>query len=226
MKRDCEYQSSQNPRGGGIKEYQRQVTCTPYELEDLQEIQERRIYLFGEINASDREDLPLEDKMNVSMVVRLIVKFNREDAGVEIEKRKPIKIYINSPGGEVYEGFPLISAIELSKTPVYTYNVGQWSSMAFLIGITGHKRFSLPNMMFLMHDGSDFMYGSSGKVQDEAKFRERYERDVIRAHILRHSRMKETEYEILNRVEYYMLPDDALSHGFIDVVVSDIDEVI
>lgn len=98
--------------------------------------------------------------------------------------------------------------------------------MAFLIGISGHKRYSLPNMVFLMHDGSNFMYGSTGKVQDEAKFHERYEQNVIKNHILKHSNMKETEYDILTRVEYYMLPEDALVHGFIDKIATSMDEIL
>ncbi len=203
-----------------------QVTCSPYAMDDLLELDERRIYLQGEINDIDFEDKYIDEKITVARVVRLIMRYNREDKDIPIPKRKPIKIYINSPGGSVYEGFALVSAIKLSETPVYTYNVGQWSSMAFMIGITGHKRFSMPNMVFLMHDGSDFIFGSTSKVQDQAKFQEKYEQNVVKAHVLKHSRMKDTEYDILNRVEYYMLPEDALAHGFIDKIVTDIDQIL
>jgi len=204
-----------------------QVMYTPFVWSRLQDEENRIIYLYGEINSFDNEDDCLDDKVTAGYLVQKILDWNREDIGIEVGERKPIKIYINSPGGSVYDGFPIVSAIDASKTPVYTYNIGMWSSMAFLIGITGHKRFSLPNMMFLMHDGSDFMYGTSGKVQDEAKFRERYEREVIKEHILKHSKMTDAEYEILVRVEYYMLPKDALEHGFIDeIVTNDLDKIL
>ena len=50
--------------------------------------------------------------------------------------------------------YALVSIIEASKTPIWTINMGQWSSMAFLIGITGHRRLSLPND-FLIADMSN-----------------------------------------------------------------------
>lgn len=221
MKRDheCSFR-------GNYKDSILDITCSPFVQEDLLEFDERRIYLQGEISGIDFEDKYIDEKITVARIVRLIMRYNREDEDVPISERQPIKLYINSPGGSAYEGFALISAIELSKTPVYTYNIGQWSSMAFLIGIAGHKRFSMPSMVFLMHDGSEFIFGSASKVQDQAKFQEKYEQNVIKTHILRHSNMKPTDYEILNRVEYYMLPEDALSHGFIDEIVTDMDQLL
>lgn len=155
-----------------------------------------------------------------------IFEYNREDRGKPIEERQPIRLYINSPGGDVTGGFAIISTIMTSKTPVYTINVGQWSSMAFLIGITGHRRFSLPNMTFLMHDGSLITAGSTNKAQDKMKFDQRYENEVVKAHVLKHSKMTSSEYDALSRVEYYMLPKDALEHGFIDEIVEDIDTIL
>ena len=102
-----------------------------------------------------------------------IIDCNRIDEGKSPAEREPIRLYINSPGGDVTEGFALISAMELSKTPIHTINMGQWSSMAFLIGIAGHKRFSLPKASFLMHDGSIFLYGSANKVKDRIEFENR-----------------------------------------------------
>lgn len=112
MKRDLEVFA------GGIRDdYRKEVTCSPYVMDELAEQRERRIYLQGEINSLDHEDRYDEEKTTVARIVRLIMKFNREDAGIEISKRKPIQIYINSPGGEIYEGFSLVSAIETSKNP-------------------------------------------------------------------------------------------------------------
>ena len=145
---------------------------------------------------------------------------------IPIEDRRPIRLYINSPGGDVTEGFALVSAIELSKTPIWTINMGEWCSMAFLIGITGHKRLSLPNMTFLMHEGTSFAGGSASKMQDRAKFDERFQCEVIKKHILRHSVMDSDTYDAQERVEFYMLPEDALEYGFIDEVVADIDTIL
>ena len=199
-------------------------TITDFDL--LKDAEERRIYLTYEILALDDEEGRTGDLSNLGQIVKFIFDCNREDNGLPLAERKPIKIYINSPGGDLNEGLPLISAIELSKTPVYTINIGQWSSMSFYIGITGHKRFFLPNMTFLLHDGVSGHYGSVNKVQDRAKFEERLELEVIKEHVLKHSNMSGVEYDALARVEYYMLPNDALSHGFIDKIVTDLDEIL
>lgn len=188
---------------------------------------DRRIYLTSEIVTTDDEDNGDDYYRSATMrAVEDIMDFNRADMEVPVKDRKPIQIYINSPGGNIVEGFSLLSAIELSKTPIYTINIGQWSSMAFLIGIAGHKRFSLPYMTFLMHDGSNGVWDSGSKAQDRMKFDDRFSREVIKAHVLKHSKMKATEYDALVRVEYYMLPEDALDHGFIDEIVTDINIIL
>ncbi len=199
-------------------------TIADYDI--LQNAKERRVYLTYVISAFDDEECQEGNVSHIGQIVKFIFDCNREDKELPVAERKPIKIYINSPGGDLNEGFPLISAIELSKTPVYTINIGQWSSMSFYIGITGHKRFSLPYMTFLLHDGSSGAFGSANKVQDRVKFEERFESEVVKAHVLRHGKMSSGEYDALARVEYYMLPEDALRHGFIDEIVTDIDKIL
>lgn len=203
------------------------VSTDYYEFKRILEYEDRRMYLYGTIDSIDTEDKGLYyDASMTSNIIERIFDYNRMDSDIPVEKRKPILLYINSRGGDPVEGFALVSAIELSKTPIYTINVGQWSSMAFLIGIAGHRRFSMPNMMFLMHDGSTVMFGSSNKVQDRIDFEKRFERDVVRAHVLKHSKMDSVDYDALARVELYLLPEDALKRGFIDEIVTDIEDIL
>ena len=192
------------------------ITTNAEEYRMLEDLKERRLYLYREI-----EPLGYEETSNET-----ILDFNREDMNVPISDRKPIRLFINSPGGDVTDGMPIIAAIELSKTPVYTINLGQWCSMAFLIGITGHKRFSLPYATFLLHEGTSFAGGATNKVQDRVKFDERVEKEVIKPHVLHHSNMKEHEYDALARVEYYLLPPDAKERGFIDEIVTDLNVIL
>lgn len=202
------------------------ISSTPEEYVIMRDYEERRLYLSREISPIGFEDAPNDYLSSIGQMVKFIIDCNREDRGIEPKDRQPIKIYINSPGGDIGEGFALISAIELSKTPIYTINIGQWSSMSFYIGIAGHKRFSLPYMTFLLHDGSSGAFGSSNKVQDRVKFDERFENEVVKRHVLKHGKMSEREYDAQVRVEFYMLPEDALELGFIDQIVSDIDDIL
>ena len=121
------------------------VNCSLIEYQYFKDYEDRRLFLDSEIEANgDGSIAELKER---------IMNYNRDDKGIKPKERKPILLFINSPGGDVQEGFSLVSFMSLSKTPIYTVNIGLWASMSFLIGIAGHKRFSLPNMTFLMHDG-------------------------------------------------------------------------
>lgn len=203
------------------------ITSTMEEYEQYLNLRERRLYITTEIKDSDSESDGLY-KSKMMQIVDDIMDYNREDTESHIPptERTPIRLYINSPGGDVHEGFSLVSTIELSKTPIYTINIGQWSSMAFMIGITGHRRFSLPKMMFLMHDGNNGTYDSGSKAQDRMDFYKRFDSEVVKNHILKHSKMKADEYDRRVREEVYMLPEDALGYGFIDEIVTDINTIL
>lgn len=211
---------------GNISDNILKVSATIEECLILDDLKERRLYLTHCINPVDDEESLNDHLSSIGQMVKFIFDCNREDQNLPVDERKPIKIYINSPGGDLGEGFSLISAIELSKTPIWTINIGQWSSMSFYIGITGHRRFSLPYMTFLLHDGTSGAFGSTNKVQDRVKFDERFELEVVKKHVLRHGTMSEHEYDAQSRVEYYMLPEDALKLGFIDEIVTDLRTIL
>ena len=187
------------------------------ELFYLQDLRQRKLYLECEVN-----------DCSVSDIVKNIMQYNKEDRGIDPSNRKPIYLYISSNGGEVDAGFELIDAITSSKTPVYTINIGHEYSMAFLIGLAGHKRFATSNAKFLMHDGSNFVYGSGTKVQDQMEFQKRVE-GRIKDYVIARSGVTEKEYDEKLRVEWYLFADEAKEKGFVDHIIGvdcDIDEIV
>lgn len=181
-------------------------------LEDLQylkELKQRKLYLECEVN-----------QYSVSDIIHQIMQFNCDDKDIPVEERTPIKLYISSVGGEVDAGFSLIDAIRLSQTPVYTINTGYEYSMGFLIGLAGHKRFSFPNAKFLLHDGSNFVYGSSGKVQDQAEFNKRSEAR-IKEFVVSLTKITSKQYNAKQRVEWYMFADEAKELGVVDYIIGE-----
>ena len=125
---------------------------------DIEDDEQRKIMLNSEID----EDI-------VSTIVYTILRFNIIDKGKKPEDRKPIFIYINSPGGSVIDGLSLVDAITNSKTPVYTINLALAASMAFHIFIAGHKRFSMPNSIFLSHQGESASWGTASQVRERVE---------------------------------------------------------
>lgn len=189
-------------------------------LEDmfyLRDLKSRKLFLNTEI-----------DQFSVADIVKHIMQFNAEDKGIPVDQRTPIILYLISNGGEVDSGFELIDIIQSSLTPVYTVNLGYQYSMGFLIGLAGHKRFATKNAKFLMHDGSNFVYNSGAKAQDQMEFQRRVE-ERIKAYILDRSSITSEEYDSKLRVEWYLFADEAKEKGFTDYIIGvdcDLDMVI
>jgi len=78
--------------------------------------------------------------------------FQSELLELDTKGYKCIKIHINSPGGNVIEGYNICNAILKSKTPVDTYNVGIAASMAAAIFMTGRKRVMADYATFMIHN--------------------------------------------------------------------------
>jgi len=76
---------------------------------------------------------------------------------------KPIKIYIDSYGGYVYQCFGLVGIMDSCKTPIHTIVTGCAISCGFIIAISGHKRFGYPRSTYMYHQVSG---GAFGKVKD------------------------------------------------------------
>lgn len=115
-----------------------------------------------------------------------------------------------------------------SKTPVYTINLGYQYSMGFLIGLAGHKRFATHNAKFLMHDGSNFVYNSGAKAQDQMEFQKKVE-ERIKQYIISRSNLTPEEYDSKLRVEWYLFADEAKQKGFVDYILGedcDINEIV
>lgn len=110
----------------------------------LKDLESRKLYINYEI------DETLNDEITYH-----ILRYNAEDKGIPVEKRKPILLYIASNGGSVPNGFSLIDTIINSKSPVYTINLAYQYLMGFLIGLAGHKRCATKHTTYLMHDGSN-----------------------------------------------------------------------
>lgn len=175
----------------------------------LQDLRQRKIYLFDEISQT-----------SVPSIVRHILQFNRDDEGIPVEDRAPILLYVTSNGGSIDDGFELIDAILTSITPVYTINLGYQYSMGFLIGLAGHRRFAMPNAKFLMHDGASCVFDSGAKAQDRMEFNRRVEQR-IKDYVVRRTNITPDEYDSKLRVEWYMFSDEAKQRGVIDFIIGD-----
>lgn len=174
---------------------------------------ERRTFVWNE-EVSD-EILTLAD---------YIMTYNFEDKDVEPEKRVPIKIFINTQGGDIDCAKHVIDMIELSKTPVYTIGMARCYSAGTYLLMAGHKRFVFKNTKALLHDGYTDIGGSIGKFSDTASFIEKDE-SLTKKYVLSHTKITEEEYDKNYRRDWFMFSDDIIKYGIADSILTDISEV-
>ena len=99
------------------------------------------------------------DGLTANEIIQDIYEINDEDA--KKTTVEPIKLIINSPGGEIYNGMALIDVIDSSQTPIHTICHGHAMSMALVVYAAGHIRYASKYATFMYHEGH---YELEGKV--------------------------------------------------------------
>jgi ATP-dependent Clp protease protease subunit len=136
------------------------------------------------------------------------------------DSTKDIKLYINSPGGSVYDGMAIYDTIQYIKPDVMTIGIGLQASMgAFLLSSgTKGKRFALPSSRIMIHQPSS---GTQGKVTDmEITLRE----TILLKQQLNQILAKNTGQK-LSKIEkdvdrdFWMSAKEAAEYGIIDGVI-------
>lgn len=131
-----------------------------------------------------------------------------------------IKLYINSPGGSVYDGLAIYDTMNFIKPDVQTIGIGLQASMgAFLLsaGAKG-KRAVLPNARVMIHQPSS---GTRGKITDqEIDLREGLLLKEKLAKILSENTGQDFE-KLKNDTErdYWMSAEEAVEYGLVDKII-------
>merc|ERR1711872_674167 len=85
--------------------------------------------------------------------------------------KKPIHMYINSPGGSVTAGLAIYDTMQYVLPPIATWCVGQACSMGSLLLCAGSQgmRYSLPNARIMVHQPSGGVQGQATDIKIQAK---------------------------------------------------------
>ncbi|STO12855.1 ATP-dependent Clp protease proteolytic subunit [[Flavobacterium] thermophilum] len=135
------------------------IDYVQYEL-----LEDRRIYLTSDIGSD-----------TIEYVNTLIEKFNYEDEknSINPEEAKPIRLYINSYGGSIYDGLSIVNTILTSKTKVIGICTGYAMSMGLGIYVACHERWAMPYTNFMYHELSS---SASGRAEEIKRATQEYER--------------------------------------------------
>ena len=167
-------------------------------------LKERIIFLGDEVN-----------DQTANIVVAQLLHLAYEDPKADIS------LYINSPGGSVYDGMAIYDTMNFIAPDVATYGIGLQASMgAFLLssGAKG-KRFALPHAKVMIHQPSS---GTRGKVTDmEIDLRESLGVKEMLAKILaKNTGQKLAKVKTDMERDYWMSPEEAKAYGLVDEVLT------
>lgn len=167
-------------------------------------LKERIIFLAGAID---------EDVANV--VIAQLIFLEHEDP------KKDIKLYINSPGGQVTAGMAMYDTMQFIQPDVSTICMGIAASMgAVLLAAGAHgKRFALPNAEVMIHQ---VLGGAEGQASDiEISARHILKTKDKLNHILAHHTGKDfKKVEKDTDRDYYMSSEEAQEYGLIDRIIT------
>ncbi|HVB50574.1 MAG TPA: ATP-dependent Clp protease proteolytic subunit [Acidimicrobiales bacterium] len=141
---------------------------------------------------------------------------------LEAEDRdKDISLYINSPGGSVYDGLAIYDTMQYVNCDVRTICVGMAASMGqfLLCAGTPGKRFSLPHSRILMHQPS--IGGMQGQASDIAIQAEQiiYMKKTLAERTAFHTGQSLERIETDSDRDRWFTAQEALEYGFIDAVI-------
>ena len=136
------------------------------------------------------------------------------------DPKKDIKLYINSPGGSVYDGMAIYDTIQYISPDVQTIGIGLQASMgAFLLSSDAKdKRFILPNSRVMIHQPSS---GTQGKITDqEISLREGiYLKKKLNEILAKNTGQKLSQVEKDTDRDYWMSAEEAVKYGLVDEII-------
>jgi len=167
-------------------------------------LKERVVFLGEEVNES-----------TANIVIAQLLHLAYEDP------KKDIKLYINSPGGSVYDGLAIIDTMNYIQPDVQTIGIGLQASMGAMLLACGAKgkRYALPNARIMIHQPSS---GTQGKITDqEIALREGVYLKKVLAQMMaeRTGQSYEKVVKDMDR-DNWMSAEEAKAYGIVDEVIT------
>ena len=142
------------------------------------------------------------------------------------DPEEPIRLYINSPGGQVYSGMAIYDTMQQISAPVSTVAVGFAASFGTIVltaGATG-MRYALPNATIHMHQPLGGAQGQASDIAIQAQ-------EILRLRTSLNGILSKHTGQDLERIQndtdrdiYFSAPE-AVEYGLIDQVLENPNEI-
>ena len=189
------------------------MSLTPYVIEDTGR-GERSMDIFSRLLKDRIIFIGTEISDQVANVVVAQLLFLKME-----DPKKPINLYINSPGGQIQAGLAILDTMQFLGCEINTYCIGQAVSMAALLLAAGTKgkRFVLPHSRIMLHQPFGGVGGTSEDIALQAK-------EILELKKITSSLMARFTGKTVEKVtedserDFYMDPESALAYGIVDQI--------
>jgi ATP-dependent Clp protease protease subunit len=172
------------------------------DLIDLKFLEERTIFLNSQVDGKSARHV----------IDRLMY--------LDLENNEPIKLYINSPGGYVTDGFAIYDTILSLKSPVHTICSGLAASMGSILLSVGEKghRYIQPHAKVMIHQPSGGAQGQATNIEIQAK-------EILKTKELGAQILADNCNQKFDKImkdfsrDYWMDAKESLAYGIIDHIL-------
>jgi ATP-dependent Clp protease protease subunit len=164
----------------------------------------RSVLLFG----------PIEPKLTRAIVMQLL-------ALDQLSGTRPIRMYVNSPGGLADDGFAILDVIRYVRAPVQTICTGLAASAATIVMVGARKgsRFILPHSRVMLHQPSQGARGTASDIAITAKEILRLRKKANELFAAETGRPLEKIEKDMHR-DYWMSAEEAVAYGLVDRILT------
>jgi ATP-dependent Clp protease protease subunit len=172
---------------------------------------------------------PLSVKMLKTRTILLSGEINKDLAETTVRQLslledssdEPVRIFIDSPGGDADAGYAIFDMIRFVKPPVWTIGMGLVASAAAIILLASPKerRIGLPNSHYLIHQPLSGIRGVATDIEIHAKEIEKLRAKINRL-ISEETGIDVGQVEKDTDRDYWMNAEEAAKYGLLSRVIT------
>jgi len=165
----------------------------------------RDIFLFDEF-----------DNFTANYISQQIIAYS------EIDNKEPIRIYINSVGGNVLDLFAILDTMNSVPNPIYTIALGTAMSCGSVLFSAGDKRFVGENAEIMLHGVSAGAFGTTPEMTEELAEVKKLENRLLGILAQNTGKTLEQIKEDVFKTDKYLNAQEAIAYGIADEVFTDV----
>jgi ATP-dependent Clp protease protease subunit len=179
-------------------------------------------------------DAQIQEKLLKTRSVLLSGEIDKESADTIIkqllvldgESSEPIKLFINSPGGDVDAGYAIYDMVRFIKAPVTMIGMGLVASAAVLVllAVPSERRIGLPNSTYLIHQPMSGMRGVATAIEIHAQHLEKLRTKLDLLISTETGKSLETVVLDTER-DHWLSADEAQAYGLVSKIISTRDDL-